>query len=275
MEQILLNDLLGIEGPEFEHAKVKFNQHNSWEDPLDLYQNDPEIVNTQWFLWHKKQRYFTPGQLAICFLKLSEDSWLLTTIKRITKTLDVCDDIGYEAEELTEYSKFFGRVIVSFHKKRAQGYWYKNICDDLVVNQILPVTFDGDDFPGYDRVRLTFGQIETIIKRNKRDWVSALSNQKAVYLIIDTETGQMYVGMATSDKGMLLDRWRSYVENGHGGNVELKKLVEEKGFDYVKKNFVYSILESYNATIDDRVIGERETWWKQMLLTRKFGYNKN
>lgn len=50
MEQIPLNDLLGIGGHEFENAKVKFNQHNSWEDPLDLYQSDPEIVNTQWFL---------------------------------------------------------------------------------------------------------------------------------------------------------------------------------------------------------------------------------
>lgn len=147
MEQMLPNDLLGIEGQEFENAKVKFNQHNSWENSLDLYQSDPEIVNTQWFLWHKKQRCFTPGQLAICFLKISEDFWLPTTIKRITKTLDVCDDIGYEAEGFTEYPKYFGRIIVSFHKKRAQGYWCKNVCDELVVNQILPVTFDGDDFP--------------------------------------------------------------------------------------------------------------------------------
>lgn len=105
--------------------------------------------------------------------------------------------------------------------------------------------------------------------------MSALSNQKAVYLITDAKTGQMYVGMATSGTGMLLDRWRAYVEKGYGGNIELKKLIEEKGFDYVKKNFVYSILESYNATIDDRMIGNRETWWKEMLLIRRFGYSKN
>ena len=29
----------------------------------------------------------------------------------------------------------------------------------------------------------------------------------------------------------------------HGGNVGLKELVREKGFDYIKKNFQYTIIE--------------------------------
>ncbi len=74
---------------------------------------------------------------------------------------------------------------------------------------------------------------------------------------------------------MLLQRWSNYVENGHGGNIELKKLVEEKGFDYVKKYFQYSILENYNAKIDDHIILERESWWKDTLQSRKHGYNAN
>ena len=74
---------------------------------------------------------------------------------------------------------------------------------------------------------------------------------------------------------MLLQRWSNYVENGHGGNIELKKLVEEKGFDYVKKYFQYSILENYNAKIDDHIILERESWWKDTLQSRTHGYNAN
>ena len=74
---------------------------------------------------------------------------------------------------------------------------------------------------------------------------------------------------------MLLQRWSNYVENGHGGNIELKKLVEEKGFDYVKKYFQYSILENYNAKIDDHIILEHESWWKDTLQSRKHGYNAN
>lgn len=74
---------------------------------------------------------------------------------------------------------------------------------------------------------------------------------------------------------MLLQRWSNYIENGHGGNIELKKLVEEKGFDYVKKYFQYSILENYNAKIDDHIILEYESWWKNTLQSRKHGYNAN
>lgn len=83
------------------------------------------------------------------------------------------------------------------------------------------------------------------------------------------------MGSATSDNGMLLQRWRSYAANGHGGNKELIALVNEQGFDYVRSNFQYSILENYNSKVDDSVILDRESWWKEVLQTRKFGYNSN
>ena len=67
--------------------KIKFNISNGHEDPLDLYKEDPDAVNVQWFLWHDKMRYFNKNQIAVCFLRISNDVWLLTTIKRITKLL--------------------------------------------------------------------------------------------------------------------------------------------------------------------------------------------
>lgn len=56
---------------------------------------------------------------------------------------------------------------------------------------------------------------------------------------------------------------------------ELINLVKEKGFEYVKQYFQYSILENYNAKIDDHVVLKRETWWKETLQSRTFGYNGN
>ncbi|WP_338631727.1 peptide deformylase [Clostridium baratii] len=131
--------------------------------------------------------------------------------------------------------------------------------DNLEVAQVLPSIFDGDDFPGYDKVQVSFKQLETIINRGKRDWIAALENQKAVYLITDKSNGKLYVGSATSDKGMLLQRWTAYIYNGHGGNKELVELVKKEGFDYIKDNFQYSILENYNAKVSDNVILERES----------------
>lgn len=274
--RIKLDDLLRIPDSDAGNVKVKFNQTDGNEDPMELYLRDPKIINDHWLFWRNKQRYFNVGQVAICLLKLSYDTWLLTTIKKVTEEFGVYNDINYKGEDIEEYSQYFGRVIIKYHKTvQTQGMYYNTIKDELEVLEILPNMFDGDEFPGYDRVRLSYTQLKAIIERKKKSWIAALENQKAVYLITDKNNGKLYVGSATSDNGMLLARWSNYVDNGHGGNVELKKLVNEQGLDYVKKNFQYSILENYNARIDDKVVLERESWWKETLQSRVFGYNEN
>jgi hypothetical protein len=276
MKKILLDDLLHFPADLRDNVKIRFNQYNGSDNPMDLYLREPETVNTRWLFWRTKQRYFDVGQIAVCLLKLSPDTWLLTTIKRITNELGIYDGINYEGEELEEYRQYYGRVIIKYHKTmQAQGVYYSTVRNDMEVLQLLPAAFDGDEFPGYDNVRLSYVQLASILERRKQSWIAALENQKAVYLITDTYNGKLYVGSATSDKGMLLQRWSNYVDNGHGGNKELLALVKENGFDYVKQHFQYSILENYNARIDDHVVLKRESWWKETLQSRKFGYNDN
>ena len=275
-EIIKLNDLLNLSNEELKTVKVRFNQSNGIENPMDLYLKNPEIVNNQWFLWRTKSKLFKVGEIAICLLKLSSDTWLLTTIKKITEDLDVCDSINYKAEELEKYNKFYGRVILKYHKTvQTQVMYLGTVKDELEVLEILPTIFDGDEFAGYDKVSLSYSQLEAIIKLKKQTWIGALENQKAVYLQTDKVTGKLYVGSATSDQGMLLSRWKNYIENGHGGNVGLKELDKEKGFDYIKKNFQYTIIENFNAKVDDHYVLERESYWKEVLRSREFGYNKN
>ncbi|MCT7850480.1 MAG: GIY-YIG nuclease family protein, partial [Lactobacillus iners] len=88
-------------------------------------------------------------------------------------------------------------------------------------------------------------------------------------------TGKLYVGSATSDNEMLLKRWKDYLETGHGGNEKLIKLVEAEGIEYIEKYFQYSILENYNAKVDDKFVLGRESWWKDVLKSEDFGYNGN
>ena len=159
--------------------------------------------------------------------------------------------------------------------RKAMGRTYESMMEELEVIEILSTAYDGDEFPGYENIRLSFSQLETIIRNKRSGWLDALRNQKAVYLITDTSNGKMYVGSATAQYGMLLQRWTNYIDNGHGGNVELKHIVDTKGFDYIKANFQYSVLENYNARMDDNYILSREKWWKDTLCTRQFGYNKN
>lgn len=276
MAKIMLNDLLRFDTAEVPNVRVKFNIYNGYDDPLDLYKTNPDEVNVTWFLWHDDRRYFNVGQTAICLLKLRGDQWLLTTIKKITRLLDVTDGVGYDADEVKEYEQYFGRLVVEYHNPcRTMGRKYENVMDELEVVQILNEQYTGNEFPGYENVRLSYPLLKNIVDRQLPGWVDALRNQKAVYLITDTKTGKMYVGSATSQTGMLLQRWSSYAADGHGGNIELRELVKQQGLDYVKDNFQYSILENYNARMDDGYILKRESWWKETLCTRTHGYNKN
>lgn len=88
--------------------------------------------------------------------------------------------------------------------------------------EILPTAYEGDKFPGYENVRLSYYQLEGIINRKRFSWIYALKNQKAVYLITDKK------------KGMLLQRWSDYVRDGYGGNTRLKEHVKEKASTILK-----------------------------------------
>ena len=278
MKPIFLNDLLNFEEKDFHNKiKLKFNIRNKvGEEPKDIYQKNPDDVNNGWLFWRNENRNFTVGQIAICFIDLWYDRWLLTTIKEVTEELNVKKGINYKGEEIEKFKPYFGRVIVKFHKSYPGGVFnFITIKDKIEVLQILPTLYDGDDFTGYENVCLSFIQLEAILNRGKHDWIAALKNQKAVYLITDKNNGKLYVGSATGKNGMLLQRWGNYIATGHGGNKELIELIKEKGIEYLRKYFQYSILENYNMRTDDDYVLQRESWWKETLQSRKFGYNAN
>ena len=108
MKEILLENLLHILEKETNRPiKIKFNQHNGFSNPMDLYKDNPDEINNQWLFWRNKKRYFDVGDVAVCFLKLSSETWLLTTIKKVTKELNILYGINYEGEELKEYERSF------------------------------------------------------------------------------------------------------------------------------------------------------------------------
>ena len=167
-------------------------------------------------------------------------------------------------------SEFIGKLIIGFEKKfRASYLCLENYIDRLQVIEIKrdiikPI------FPGYDKVNVTWNELKARI--DTESWKTALENLKGVYLITDTKTGKRYVGSAYGDN-MLWGRWKDYINTGHGGNVELKGLE----FEYIKDFFTYTILEIFKSTTDSETIIGRESWWKNVLLTRekKYGYNQN
>jgi len=269
-DKILLNEILKLDN--LDNVKIRFNLmfRDVW-NPVELYKNaDFDILLEGHYYNYKRSKSYKIGQITIGFLRLNEnDKWLLFHIGRVTKDLNKLNGVGYEHETLTEYEKYFGRLIIKFKNKSQTMIRLANsVINDCEVHQILPDTFDNDIFPGYENVDVSWSELSRVV--TKESWRTALQNQKGVYLISDTSNGKMYVGSAYGEN-MLLGRWKSYVKNGNGGNKELKKL----SFEYIKSNFKYSILDIFKSTVDDQTILMRESWWKEILLTRKFGYNNN
>lgn len=268
---ILLNDILKLDN--LENVKIRFNLmfNQNW-NPIEIFKNKDFKTALNGQYWnYKKNKSFKSGQITIGFIKISknDDLWLLFHVGKITKDLNILDGVGYEYEILPEYEKYFGRMIIKFKNKSQTMIRLANgVINDCEIVQILPDTFDNDIFPGYDKVNISWQELSRVI--DKETWKTALKNQKGVYLITDCSNGKMYVGSAYGEH-MILGRWKSYIETGNGGNVELKKL----DFDDIKKSFKFSILDIFKSTIDDQIIIEREKWWKEVLNTQKFGYNKN
>lgn len=271
-----LNDLLRLSDEELENTKVRFNQHNGENDPIEQFKKNPKDL-LRWN-YYNSQRYKI-GQLSIGLVKMNFDEWLLFTVGRITGIKDIPFNSGegYEYETLEkQYGDLFGRVIIKYHKTmQSQFPNAKTVIDDLEVKEVLPSVFSGFDFPGYDRVSLTYTELETIINGNYPSYKNALENQQAVYVLTDTNTGKLYVGSATSKNQMLLARWKGYIESFHNGNEGLKELLERESEAYFRKYFKYSIIENFNSKVNPDFIINRESYWKEVLDTRKHGYNRN
>ena len=104
---IKLNDLLHLSDEQLQITKVKFNKHNGFNNPIDLYISNRDLINKQWLYWRTEKRYFSVGQIAICLVRISSEHWLLTTIDTVDKELNVSNGINYTGTPIKEYESFF------------------------------------------------------------------------------------------------------------------------------------------------------------------------
>jgi len=172
-----------------------------------------------------------------------------------------------------------GRLVIHWVKDaRAKGRKPESMLDNMRVSEILPETYAGEDFPGYANINHSYMILEKLWQDSKPDWQTALTHCQGVYLITDVRTGMRYVGSAYGDEG-IWSRWGDYFDSGgHGGNKLLKKLLAGKksGEDYARDNFQLSLLEQASSRDSEQYIIQRESFWKEVLLSRgKYGLNEN
>lgn len=137
------------------------------------------------------------------------------------------------------------------------------------VVEVLPQGYVRQ-FPGFMDVVLSYDELVKIINNPvpHRDWHRMLGSVAGVYLILDTKTGDQYVGSAYGARG-LLGRWQTYANTVHGGNNQLQALVERP------RDLQFAILQTLPLTLTAREVIEYEVLHKQKLGTRAHGLNGN
>lgn len=146
--------------------------------------------------------------------------------------------------------------------------------DQMEVVSVLELPYAGEPFPGHDQINHSLRVLEIAVRQDWSEWRGALQHMKGVYVIHDVASGKPYVGSAYGDTGIWA-RWCEYVDSLHGGNVELRELVGQMGADYARANLHFSLLEFWSMRTADEHVLARESYWKNVLLSRRFGLNSN
>lgn len=131
-------------------------------------------------------------------------------------------------------------------------------------------------FVGFENLVLSFDELKNVIE-NDADyslWQSAMSSVNAVYLIVDTKTGDRYVGSTYGYDG-LLGRWSVYIATGgHGNNKGMISHLRSE--EHSCHDLQFSVLQVLSKSLPDNQIIAAETLWKKKLLTYEpFGMNQN
>lgn len=290
-EQILLKDVLDFEDlrkrfPK-RRIKLRFNKYKEYDDItynfVEWYKEDKDgkkFKDSLLTVWSTKQKRIQDNEIIFQFIEISPHKWLLVDVHKIIST----EQTIAEAESMSEYSKYFGRLIVDF-VNRGQNWFYtdENIINNIQVFEITKKHYleIEEEFNGYENICKKYKELKQII--DMPIWRNALSNVYGVYVLTDTHTGKVYVGSAYGENG-IYSRWKTYltsgydkdeVENGDYPNKQLKELVKKEGMKYIEENFQYSLLEIIPKTAGKEKALQRESFWKNVLKSREFGYNDN
>ena len=148
----------------------------------------------------------------------------------------------------------------------------ENYIDQMELIEVLRKPYSGPGFAGYDQATLTWAELVSIIQNQRQDWKTALAHMKGVYVISFTD-GRNYVGSAYGEVG-LWSRWSEYALSRHGGNAAMRNLD-----DATKGGFIegarFTLIEAWPTRTEDSLIIQREGYWKEALMSRKTGMNRN
>jgi hypothetical protein len=177
----------------------------------------------------------------------------------------------YELERQAGFEALEHRVVIEWGRGALAWHQYTT---NKIVTEVLPKGHRLRLFTDYLNFTLTHAELRYLYvdPEANREWRARLSAVAGIYLILDTITGQQYVGSAYGTDG-IWGRWAAYAANGHGGNRLLEELVAKS--DTYPDAFSYSVLQVLPKTVVSTETLEWECLYKEKLGSRAMGLNAN
>lgn len=254
-----------------DEVKIHLAGWNGIDNPLDVF------FDNRFKEWQEEQTKHNFGRKYIVSLinMPGRNLWLFAGIYYSHGIIGQKGNCYLYKTELADIrTDMIGRLVVKHVRKGRNSYPNgENILGNADVYEIMPEPLAMSDFKNFKNVLLTRKQLELIFTHEYPSWKAALSSVAGVYLLSDQATGKLYIGSAYGQGGFW-GRWQNYYNYYHGGNCQLKKLLNDND-EFAFDSFNYSILETCDLDLSKDLVIELENLWKKKLLTREFGFNDN
>lgn len=267
---ITLQQILSSQLPMLDGKKVKLVRHKDSRAEYRHVMKDREAL-----LQYQREQakdVFKGCDYIISFIGLERKRSVFIGVFKINSSGAKNGKHYYDLEPVSEFSDFVDRLVIDWGSNAISWHqWYDR--QEKEVIEILPQGYIGN-FPGLLDFVLEYDELKTLIDNPEanHEWCHHLSAVNGVYLILDSSTGQQYIGSANGSNG-IWQRWSDYAGTGHGHNKELIALHKTDKTHH--KNFKFSVLQSLPSNITQREIVEIENLYKQKLGSRAHGLNRN
>lgn len=265
---ITFNDILVLEG--VDPPGVRLVKHQDVRKSLyDVWRTDPQMLERYQTI--QRRNVFNVGETLATFVVTphprQETLFVgLFAVREVGKAAqgavdpvfgnDVSGLFSYNVTRQPQLADYVGRLTIEWGP--GHRAWHQRAAKNQ--KRVLSISDQIDPpFPGFDVFSCDVDAIDDLYV----SWKEVLRNVKGVYLLVDKETGDAYVGSALSDES-LWGRFSDYAQTGHGGNVELKA----RG----RRPYRASVLQI--GTFGEDIL-QAESAWKTKLMTRQFGLNGN
>ncbi|OOE56970.1 GIY-YIG nuclease family protein [Salinivibrio sp. IB282] len=267
---ITFRELISLKTNIVDGKKVKYVRHkDSRSEYKDIIKDVDKLISYQ---KEQSNPVFSNCDYILSFVGQEGTKALFLGIFKVEGVEERNGKYHYDLKALNELSSFKDRVVIDWgDATRNWHQWFDK--NEKFVVEILPEGYLGD-FPGLLNIVLEFNELEKLVRNPNANltWYHRLSSINAIYMILDEENGNQYIGSACGNLG-LWQRWSEYVKTKHGNNKSLIELYRNNKDCY--KNFTFSVLQTLPSNVGKGEIEKLENLYKKKFGTKSFGLNEN